>query len=74
MNQEDERIVYASIAMGRILGKKMVAEGVESKDQYLFLARNRCEEMQGYLFSLPLPPTHFEELSVWNNRWVETTQ
>jgi len=74
MNPEDERIVYASIAMGRILGKKMVAEGVESKDQYLFLARNRCEEMQGYLFSLPLPPTHFEERSVWNNRWVETTQ
>ena len=74
MNPENARLVSASIAMGQHLGKKMVAEGVESKDQYEFLANNRCQEMQGYFFSEPLPPVHFNERSVWSNRWVETIQ
>jgi EAL domain-containing protein (putative c-di-GMP-specific phosphodiesterase class I) len=40
----------------------LVAEGVESKDQYDFLARHSCEEMQGYFFSRPLPSAEFERL------------
>ncbi|KAB0666285.1 EAL domain-containing protein [Oryzomonas japonica] len=55
-------VVSAIITMGHSLGKKLVAEGVESEDQYLFLAHQRCEEMQGHYFSRPLPPDDFEKL------------
>jgi len=55
-------VVSAIITMGHSLGKKLVAEGVESEDQYLFLAQQRCEEMQGHYFSRPLPPDDFEKL------------
>jgi diguanylate cyclase (GGDEF)-like protein len=71
-NPEDARVVSASIAMGQHLGKMLVAEGVESKDQFDFLARHRCEEMQGYYFSRPLPSTEFHKWCVWNSQWGET--
>jgi diguanylate cyclase (GGDEF)-like protein len=58
----DARVVSASITMGHNLGKMLVAEGVESKDQYDFLTKNGCEEMQGYFFSRPLPSADFEKL------------
>lgn len=56
------KLVSAAIAMGRSLGKKLVAEGVESADQFSFLVRNRCPTMQGYFFSKPLPCDEFEKL------------
>jgi EAL domain-containing protein (putative c-di-GMP-specific phosphodiesterase class I) len=61
-DQGDATVVSAIIAMGHSLGKKLVAEGVESEGQYLFLARQKCEEMQGHYFSRPLPPGDFEKL------------
>jgi diguanylate cyclase (GGDEF)-like protein/PAS domain S-box-containing protein len=68
------KVVSASIAFGRYLGKKLVAEGVESKDQYDFLAHHQCEEMQGYFFSRPLPSAEFERWCVWSDRWGTTIQ
>jgi diguanylate cyclase (GGDEF)-like protein/PAS domain S-box-containing protein len=61
-DQGEATVVAAIISMGHSLGKKLVAEGVESEDQYLFLARQKCEEMQGHYFSRPLPPDEFEKL------------
>ncbi len=52
----DKAIVAAIIAMGRVLNLKLVAEGVETKVQEHSLLSLDCEEMQGYLFSPPLPP------------------
>ena len=59
---KDAGVVSAAIAMGHSLGKKIVAEGVESAGQYEYLAHRRCEEMQGYYFSRPLPTGEFELL------------
>jgi diguanylate cyclase (GGDEF)-like protein/PAS domain S-box-containing protein len=61
-DQGEATVVTAIISLGHSLGKKLVAEGVESKDQFLFLARHQCEEMQGHYFSRPLPPDDFEKL------------
>jgi EAL domain-containing protein (putative c-di-GMP-specific phosphodiesterase class I) len=41
--------------MGKALGLTVVAEGVETSEQDAFLRRNECDELQGYLFSKPVP-------------------
>lgn len=53
-------ITKTIIVMAHELNIQVVAEGVESKEQLIFLQRNLCNEAQGYLFSKPLPP---EELT-----------
>jgi len=73
-NSNDAKVVSASIALGRYLEKTLVAEGVESQDQYDFLAHHRCEEMQGYFFSRPLPPAEFERWCVMSDRLGATIQ
>lgn len=55
-------IASAMIAMGSSLRYKMVAEGVESQAQLLFLKSEQCEEGQGYLFSRGLLGEQFASL------------
>jgi len=51
----DVAITETILAMSRSLGLKVVAEGVETRDQLRFLEGRGCNEMQGYYFSKPLP-------------------
>jgi EAL domain-containing protein (putative c-di-GMP-specific phosphodiesterase class I) len=48
-------IVHAVTSIGRSLGLKLVAEGVEEADQHRFLAAAGIHFMQGYLFGKPMP-------------------
>jgi diguanylate cyclase (GGDEF)-like protein len=58
----DARAVAASIVgLGRGLGLKIVAEGIEDQDQFDRLARLGCDEAQGWLFSKALPLTAFTD-------------
>jgi diguanylate cyclase (GGDEF)-like protein/PAS domain S-box-containing protein len=52
---DDMAITKGVIALGHSLRLKVVAEGVETVEQQDFLRSNSCDEMQGYLFSKPLP-------------------
>jgi diguanylate cyclase (GGDEF)-like protein/PAS domain S-box-containing protein len=61
-NDSDAQIVRAIVAMGRSLNLTVLAEGVENEDQLAFLRREGCQEVQGYLFSKPLPAKAFAEL------------
>jgi diguanylate cyclase (GGDEF)-like protein len=54
-NEEDRAIATAIISMGKALGLTVVAEGVETSEQDAFLRRRECDELQGYLFSRPVP-------------------
>jgi len=52
---QDSAIVAATIGLGQALGLKTIAEGVETQTQADFLVRNGCDELQGFLFSKPVP-------------------
>ena len=52
---DDMAITKGIIALGHSLRLKVIAEGVETREQQDFLRSNDCDEMQGYLFSKPLP-------------------
>jgi diguanylate cyclase (GGDEF)-like protein/PAS domain S-box-containing protein len=56
----DEAIIRAIIAMTHSLKLNVVAEGVETEDQYRVLRDLQCDEYQGYFFSRPLPASEFE--------------
>jgi diguanylate cyclase (GGDEF)-like protein/PAS domain S-box-containing protein len=53
--RNDQIIVETIITMGRNLGLRIVAEGVETETQRDFLEEHGCHSFQGYLFSRPLP-------------------
>ena len=55
----DGAIVRAIIALGRSMQLTVIAEGVENNEQQQFLANEGCEQIQGYIVSLPLPPDEF---------------
>jgi predicted signal transduction protein with EAL and GGDEF domain len=55
-DSEDQAIAQAIISMGKALGMTVIAEGVETVEQQQFLRSHACDEMQGFLFSKPLPP------------------
>ncbi len=61
-NPEDSTIVLAIISLAHNLNFKVIAEGVETEQHYQFLRQNRCDEIQGYYFSKPLPAEEFESL------------
>ena len=52
---EDASLVRAIIQLGKSFSMRIVAEGVENDEQREFLAQNRCDCMQGYLISRPMP-------------------
>ena len=56
----DVAITKAIFAMARSLSLDVLAEGIETREQESFLAREGCHKGQGYLFSKPLPAVEFE--------------
>ncbi|RJQ55386.1 MAG: EAL domain-containing protein [Actinobacteria bacterium] len=55
-NEEGAAIASTMLVLAENLGLNAVAEGVETEEQLEFLKAHNCNEMQGYLFSVPLPP------------------
>ena len=54
-NPDDATIVSAVISMGKSLKQRVIAEGVETPEQYGFLRAQLCDEGQGFYFGRPVP-------------------
>ncbi|MES2348900.1 MAG: EAL domain-containing protein, partial [Pseudomonadota bacterium] len=55
-------IASSIIGLAHRLKLRVIAEGVETEQQRSFLRENGCDEMQGYLFSRPLPAEQLRQL------------
>jgi diguanylate cyclase (GGDEF)-like protein len=60
----DAAIVSAAILMAHSLGLTVVAEGVETEEQLAFLQKQRCDRIQGFLFSAPVAAADLEPFIV----------
>jgi diguanylate cyclase (GGDEF)-like protein/PAS domain S-box-containing protein len=61
-NAGDAHIVSAVINMGKSFGLKVIAEGVETREQFLRLRAQQCSEGQGYYFQAPVAAHEFAKL------------
>jgi diguanylate cyclase (GGDEF)-like protein len=59
---ESAILVHSVVHLGRALGLTVTAEGVETKEQHRFLQAVGCHELQGYLFSKPVPPDDIDRM------------
>jgi len=62
ISSDDQAIALAVISLGHRLHLRVIAEGVETEEQRDFLRANDCDEMQGYLFSPPVPAERITEM------------
>ncbi|MGX4643523.1 putative bifunctional diguanylate cyclase/phosphodiesterase [Massilia sp. SYSU DXS3249] len=61
VDASDCAIASTIISIGRQLGHRVIAEGVETLEQLAFLRDSGCDEVQGYLYAAPLPAGRFEQ-------------
>ena len=76
-NRSHANLTRTIVAMAKSLDIKTVAEGIENTAQWEFLRNLDCDELQGFLFSPPLPETEFlnylgkgDRLAVAGSSWV----
>ena len=62
IDADDAAITVSIISLAHSLKLKVIAEGVETQAQLSYLRHHGCDEMQGYLFSPPVPATEFAHL------------
>jgi len=63
-SRQDAEIVRAVVSLGGALGKKVIAEGIETEAQLKQLKELGCEFGQGYLFAKPLDPVQADALAL----------
>ena len=60
-NENARKLLYHTIAMFRDMGISLVAEGVESSEMAVMLIKMKCDYLQGFLYSKPIPAKDFLE-------------
>lgn len=61
-NPDNASLVTAIIGMAHNLNMQVIAEGIETEEQLVYLMEQRCDEVQGYLISKPVPAGDFLRL------------
>ncbi|RSL32202.1 EAL domain-containing protein [Salibacterium salarium] len=60
--EKDRALISSIIHLAGSLGMRVIAEGVETKETFQFLQQEKCDEMQGFYFSKPMPAADIEKL------------
>ena len=60
--QSGESLIKHTVAFAKESGMKVVAEGVEKKEQLDFLRKINCDYIQGFYFAAPMPQKEFDKL------------
>ena len=60
-SEQGRNMVATIVTIAHNLGMQVVAEGVETTQQLSFLSGLHCEQLQGYLYSKPLPENDFQK-------------
>lgn len=63
-SQKDRAIIKSIIQVAKNLNVKVLAEGVETEEQFTFLRDNGCDIVQGYYFYKPMPASEIEKLDI----------
>jgi predicted signal transduction protein with EAL and GGDEF domain len=61
-NKDHQEIVKAIVVLAHSLNIEVVAEGIETRDQYNMLQKLDCDQAQGYLFAKPAPAFEFQKM------------
>jgi EAL domain-containing protein (putative c-di-GMP-specific phosphodiesterase class I) len=67
VNNDNVAIVKAIVGLAHSLRMSVVAEGVETSEQFETLRAINCDEVQGYLFSHPIEASHMTQLLLEHN-------
>jgi diguanylate cyclase (GGDEF)-like protein len=74
INEDDTRIANTIIDLGKSLNLSVIAEGVETEEQQVYLLNRGCQMAQGYYFSKPLKPLAFSKyVQEFHNRLTATS-
>ncbi len=68
IDERNNRIISLIIEMAHVLGLDVIAEGVETNEQYNFLKQIKCNCIQGYFYSKPLPSEQFFNKFIYNTK------
>lgn len=71
-NSADAAIVRSVVALGKSMGFGLVAEGIETKEQAIFIDTLGCEEAQGYLYSQPVCASDITQMLTDNIQFMDT--
>lgn len=71
-DKRDAAVVSSIIAMAKLMGMKVVAEGVEKQEQLDFLKKRRCDLVQGFLLSRPIPAEKASAMLKSQNDYTNT--
>jgi EAL domain-containing protein (putative c-di-GMP-specific phosphodiesterase class I) len=69
-NADDAAIALAIIRMAHTLKLEVIAEGVETEAQLQWLRKHDCDQVQGYLFSRPVPAADIDSMLSRSNRHI----
>ena len=69
-DEEDAAITKVVIALAHSLNLKVIAEGVETKEQRDFLIENKCESIQGYFYYKPVPGDEITKILISELSWT----
>ena len=74
VNDKDEAITKAIIVLAKSLGLRVIAEGVETKNQLSFLSQRMCDEVQGFYYYKPMPTNEVAKLFAKNKTLTSAHQ